>query len=285
MTKKKRKILVTGASGTVGSYIASIFSDDALFLPSRHEMDIADKEQVTRFFDDIHPMAVIHLAAKTNVDECEKNTDEANRVNAQGTQNIAEECKKNGVILIYISTGAVFNGKKKYFTEPDKPDPINVYGKTKLLGEKAVQELVKNHVILRAGWVVGGANKEKKFISYILKQINDGAKEINIVNDTFGTLTYAKELVQYIKILLDTDAQGIYHFGSTGSCSRYEIAKHLVNLLQKDVAVNPVASSFFADKFFAPRPINEVIKSIKLPKQYAIAWQKSLTNYIMGELI
>ena len=154
-----------------------------------------------------------------------------------------------------------------------------------MLGEKAVQELVSDHIVLRAGWVVGGGIKEKKFISYILRQIKDGAKEIAVVNDTFGTLTYAKELVKYIKFLLDTNAQGIYHFGSIGVCSRYEIAKHLMKLLQKDVAVMPVASSFFADKFSAPRPTNEVIKSIKLPTQYATAWQKSLTDYIMGELV
>lgn len=281
---QKKKILVTGSNGTVGSYIASSFPHDLLFLTTRKTLDITNEKNVVGVFNKINPDVVIHLAAKTNVDECEKNNDDAYLVNAIGTQNIAERCRKHNAVLIYVSTGAVFNGEKGYFVEHDEPDPINVYGKTKLLGERAVQKLVDKHIIIRAGWIVGGGSKEKKFISYVLQQVKDGAKEINVVNDKFGTLTYAKELVECMKLLLDENAHGIYHFGSTGVCSRYEIAQHVIDLLDMKVHVNPVSSSMFAHNFFAPRPANEVIKSVKLPPKYLHSWKESLTNYVVNQL-
>lgn len=281
---QKKKILVTGSNGTVGSYVASSFPYDLIFHTTRKTLDITDKKSVMRTFNNINPDVVIHLAAKTNVDECEKNSDEAHLVNVFGTQNIAEGCRKHNAILIYVSTGAVFNGKKTYFTENDKPDPVNIYGKTKLLGEKAIQKLVAKHIIIRAGWIVGGGQKEKKFISYILQQLKDGAKEINVVNDKFGTLTYAKELVERMRFLLDNNAHGVYHFGSTGVCSRYEIAQHVVELLDMKVHVNPVPSSKFADKFFAPRPTNEVLQSVRLSPAYPHSWKESLTNYVVSQL-
>ena len=189
---KKKKILVTGSGGTVGLYVASVFSKDKLFLTTKQNLDITDKKSVFQVFEEIRPDVVIHLAAKTNVDDCEENSREAYLINALGTQNIAEACKKNHVTIVYISSLAVFNGEKEYFTEEDKPKPVNVYGKTKLLGEKAIQKLVKNHIIIRTGWIVGGGMKEKKFISYILQQAKQGKKEIRVVNDKFGTIAYAK---------------------------------------------------------------------------------------------
>lgn len=282
---QKRKILVTGSNGTVGSYVSSLFPHDELFLTTRKTLDIRDKGSVIQMFDNVRPHIVIHLAAKTNVDECEKDSDDANLVNHLGTENIAKACNKYSSTLVYVSTGAVFNGEKTYFTENDKPNPVNIYGKTKLLGEKAVQEFAKNHIIVRAGWIVGGGSKEKKFISYILQQAREGVKEIKVINDKFGTLTYAKELIAYVKFLLDDSASGIYHFGSLGTCSRYEIAHHLMKQLQINTTVVPVSSTLFEDRFFAPRPTYEVLHSLKLAPSYSSSWQKSLTKYIMNELI
>ncbi len=281
---KKKKILVTGSGGTVGLYVASVFSKDKLFLTTKQNLDITDKKSVFQVFEEIRPDVVIHLAAKTNVDDCEENSREAYLINALGTQNIAEACKKNHVTIVYISSLAVFNGEKEYFTEEDKPKPVNVYGKTKLLGEKAIQKLVKNHIIIRTGWIVGGGMKEKKFISYILQQAKQGKKEIRVVNDKFGTIAYAKELVEFIKLLLDKKKRGIYHFGSLGICSRFTIVQYIVKLLRMDILIIPVSSDFFADRFFAPRPKNEAAKSIKLPISYFRPWKESLKEYLLKEL-
>ncbi|MGA2911344.1 MAG: SDR family oxidoreductase [Candidatus Levyibacteriota bacterium] len=281
---KKRKILVTGSLGTVGSYIPSVFKNDDLILTTKLDLDITDKKNVLAKISKERPDVVIHLAAKTNVDECEKNQREAHRVNTIGTKNIALACQKNNTTLVYISTGAVFGGKKPFFTENDKPNPINVYGKTKLLGEHAIKSAGCKYIILRAGWIIGGGKKEKKFISYILKQIKDGQKEIKVINDKFGTITGAKELVKLIKKLLDQKQSGTFHFASLGTCSRFEIAKYVVKLLKKKVTVIPVSSSVFQKNFFAQRPKYEVIQSAKLPKNNFRSWQKSLKDYILNEL-
>jgi dTDP-4-dehydrorhamnose reductase len=281
---KKRKILVTGSLGTVGSYIPAIFKTDELALSTRDDLDITNRKQVFAKIAKEQPNVVIHLAAKTNVDDCEKNQREAHLVNTLGTKNIAMACKKNNAILVYISTGAVFDGKKKFFTEKDKPNPINIYGKTKLLGEEAVKAAGCPYLILRAGWIIGGGKQEKKFISYILKQIENGQTEIKVIDDKFGTITGAKELVVLMKKLLDQKKLGTFHVASLGICSRFEIAKQIVKLLKKDVTITPASSLEFQKSFFAPRPKHEAIQSVKLPKKYFHSWQKSLKDYILSEL-
>lgn len=281
---KKRKILVTGSLGTVGSYVPAIFTTDELFLTSRKDLDITNRKQVLEIITKVHPDVVIHLAAKTNVDECQRNKREAKLVNSSGTMNLAKACKINNSILIYISTGAVFNGKNKFFTENSRPSPINYYGKTKLLGEQAIKKSGCKYIIIRAGWIIGGGKQEKKFISYILKQIEDGQKELKVINDKFGTITSAKELVKNIKYLLKAGQHGTFHFASLGSCSRFEIAEYVVKLLKKDVTVKPVSSITFQKKFSAPRPENEILKSIKLPSKHFRSWQKSLRDYILSEI-
>jgi dTDP-4-dehydrorhamnose reductase len=281
---KKRRILVTGSLGTVGSYVPAIFTTDELILTTRKNLDIINKKQVMRRITNDKPYVVIHLAAKTNVDDCQKNKREAKLINTTGTKNLAQACKKSGAILVYISTAAVFNGRKKYFTENDKPNPVNYYGKTKLLGEQAIKKIGCKYIIIRAGWVIGGGKHEKKFISYILKQIEDGQTEIKAINDKFGTITSAKELVILIKRLLDKNSFGTFHFGSSGACSRFEIAEYVVKLLKKNVRVELVTSAVFQKKFSAPRPEHEVIKSVKLSPKLFRPWQKSLKNYILSEL-
>jgi dTDP-4-dehydrorhamnose reductase len=281
---KKRKILVTGSLGTVGSYIPTIFTTDELFLTSRKDLDITNRKQVLEMITKVHPDVVIHLAAKTNVDDCQNNKKEARLVNESGTLNLAKACKINDSILVYISSGAVFNGKNKFFTENSRPAPINYYGKTKLLGEQAIKKSGCKFIIIRAGWIIGGGKQEKKFISYILKQIEDGRKELKVINDKFGTITSAKELVKQIKYLLKEQQCGTFHFGSSGSCSRFEIAEYIIKLLKINVIVKPVSSTIFQKKFSAPRPEHEVLKSIKLSSNHFRPWQDSLKNYILSEL-
>lgn len=279
---RKRRILVTGSSGTVGSYIPSVFSTDRIVMTTRKDLDITNQQAVLRTLQDVKPDIVIHLAAKTNVEACEKDKDLARAVNALGTQYVSDACEKINAVLVYVSSTAVFDGEKKYFTEQDTPRPINIYGHTKLQGEEVVRQLVKKHYIVRTGWIIGGGQKEKKFVSYIIQQIKEGKKEILAVNDKFGTLTYAKELVEYIRDLLVNSAYGTYHFGSSGVCSRYALAKRVVALLKKGVVIKPVKSSYFADRFSAPRPKREVLQSIKLP--FTRPWKESLREYIMSEI-
>ncbi len=279
----KKRILITGSAGTVGSYTSTLFPEFTLLLTTKNDLDVTKKSMVASVIHKFTPDYVLHLAAKTNVDECEKNPQEAFLTNARGTENIAKACKNVNATLIYLSTSAVFNGKKRFYTEKDSPDPINTYGKTKLQGEDAIQKLLKKYFIVRAGWIIGGGIKEKKFISYMLQQIRDGKKELRVVNDKFGTITYAKELLKFIKDLLPTKNYGVYHFGSSGVCSRFTLAKHLVKLLEKEtIQIQPVASALFANSFSAPRPTYEVIRSQHTT--FPSSWKKNIQEYITNEI-
>lgn len=280
----QRKILVTGSNGTLGSYIASSFPNDSPFLMTKDTLDITQKKAVSQVFEKIRPDVVIHLAAKTNVDACEKDEENAYKVNALGTEFIAKASREHNAFLIYVSTSSVFNGEKKYYTEDDTPCPINIYGKTKLLGEKAIEKENGTYCIIRIGWLIGGGKKEKKFLSYLVQQADEGKKEIQVVNDKFGTIAYARELADFMAFLLETKKHGVYHFGSLGRCSRFTLAEYVMQTLKKDVILQPVSSEAFVDRFFAPRPTNEVLRSVKLPATQFRQWKDSLKDYLQKEL-
>lgn len=278
-----KKILITGGNGVLAQYVKKLFKNYTIFSPGRRELDVTDKKSVQDFFKKNMPRIVIHLAAKTNVDECEKNPKEAFLVNSDGTENVAKACKVNNSFLVYVSTAAVFNGKKDIFYEDDQKDPVNVYGKSKLLGEEYIEQILNNFIIIRAAWLIGGGKREKKFISYIIDQINRGTKGIKVVNDKFGTLTYANELANFIKESLLEERKGIYHFGSKGVCSRYDIAERILLVMNSKINLIPVSSDYFSNVFYAPRPQREVIgsKKIEFPK----TWEKSLEDYLKSEII
>lgn len=279
----KKSVLITGGDGVLAQYVKKSLKDYIIYSPDHKDLDITNKKTIHNFFKSNKPDIVLHLAAKTNVDECEKNPEDAFLVNSEGTKNIAELSREHNSFLVYISTAAVFDGKKDIFYENDSKNPVNVYGKSKLLGENYIETTLKNFLIIRAAWLIGGGKKEKKFISYLIDQINKGEKKLKVVNDKFGTITYAKELADLIGHFLLEQENGIYHFGSRGVCSRFDIARKIVSLMSSDVALEPVSSDYFSPTFSAPRPVREVIGSrkIKFPK----TWEESLEDYLKNEII
>lgn len=279
---KKRLILVTGGKGIVASYISSVFPEYKIILAGKSELDITNKKQVFEALEKWKPFYIIHLAGKTNVDECQKHKREATRINYSGTRNIALACKKIDSTLIYLSTSAIFNGKEKGYYENSIPNPINHYGKTKLRGEMAIKQTIKKYYIIRSGWIIGGGIKQKKFVSFIVQQLRDNKKEIKAVDDKFGTLAYAKDVAEFIKRIISEKPYGVYHYGSKGICSRFMIAKRIITLLDKTAHLIPVKSESFSDRFFAKRPTYEVLKSRKIP--FSKSWQESLDAYILDEL-
>lgn len=283
--KLNSKILVTGGMGTVGSYVKAIFNEGAVFIMGKMDLDVTKIDKVNKVFNKIKPTAIIHLAALTNVDLCEKNPNLAKQINIIGTKNIVSMAKKYDIPLVYISTSAVFNGKElinEGYSEKDIPQPVNIYAKTKLLGEKIVQQNIKNYIIVRGAWMIGGGKKEKKFISYIFNKIKNG-DTVQVVNDKFGTLTYAKDLLEFVKERLSKKEFGLYHFGSTGMCSRYDIANFIKNALKSQSIIEPVSSKEFIKQFPAPRPIYEVIKSVNFP--FKKSWQSVLRKYVEKDLL
>ena len=215
------------------------------------------------------------------MDKCEVEIDHAYLVNVIGTQNVALACQETEAIMVYISTTEVFDGNKKEpYTELDTPSPINIYGKTKFEGEKIVQNILNKYYIIRTCWMFGGKEKDNKFVGKMVKLFNEKEK-IQVVDDKIGSPTYAYDLIAAIKELIKTGYYGLYHFTNKGSCSRYEIAKEIKKVLNVDVKIEPVSSSFFP--LPAPRGKSVASRNYKLELLNIIearTWQDALEEYI-----
>jgi dTDP-4-dehydrorhamnose reductase len=287
------RILVTGAAGVVGGYVAEAFVDHDLVLTDIvgdvERMDVRDPVACRERISSEKPDVVIHLAAATDVDRCEQEPDYAFATNAIGTQNVALACQGAGATLVYTSTAGVFGGEKPDapYTEFDTPGPVNVYGESKLAGERAVETLLDRYYICRAGWMVGGGPKDKKFIGKLVEIIDSGTSHLRAVNDKFGTPTYARDLATGIRGLIDTGYYGLYHLVNRGgSCTRYDVAVALVDLLgRSDLTVEPVSSAFFplpAQRARSEAMVNYRLELLGLNEQRH--WRDALEWYVRNEL-
>ncbi|QQS35526.1 MAG: dTDP-4-dehydrorhamnose reductase [Ignavibacteriales bacterium] len=287
------KILVTGAAGMLAAEVVPeliskghtvIETDINLRLPSIEKLDFTDIKSVEEIIIKNKPDFIFHLAALTDVDLCEKDPDLAYRVNFIGTENIALMCYKYEIPLLYISTGGVFNGQKPSpYTEFDIPDPVNKYADSKLRGETIIQNLLTKYFILRAGWMIGGGDIDKKFVFKIVQQLKEGKTELNVVNDKFGSPCFTFDFAKQILPIVETGRYGIYHIANGGMVSRFEIASRIVELmkLSDKVKINAINSAQFP--LPAPRARSEAIENYKL-KLLEINlmphWQKSLERYL-----
>jgi dTDP-4-dehydrorhamnose reductase len=284
-------MLVTGAGGMVGSYVPAVFQDYDVILTDRVEgstyLDVRDPLAVKEAVADAKPDFLLHLAAATDVDRCEQEPDWAYHTNAIGTQNVALACQAFDLPMAYVSTAGVFWGDKpEPYIEFDVPRPANVYGLSKLAGEQIVSSLLRRYYIVRAGWMIGGGKKDKKFVGTIARLMVEGRNPLKIVNDKLGTPTYAKDLLGGIDTLLKTGYYGLYHLVNKGCCSRYDVALVIRDVLQRpDIEILPVSSAYFP--LPAPRARSEVMRNLKLELlglDHMRPWQEALREYIVGEL-
>lgn len=297
------KVLITGASGMLANDIIKellnsgkeVFGEDILLakgdkyirLPDIKEIDIYDLAAMDEWFTHEKPDYVFHLAAETDVDICHQKEEHAYKVNYIGTENIALMCLKHHVRLLYISTAAVFDGSKHTpYTEDDEPEPskaANVYGRSKLLGEMAIKRFLNKYFIVRAGWLVGGWELDKKFVYKIVRQLRSGADKLRVVNDKFGSPTFTSDFAANLLPLLASERYGIYHMVNKGTASRYEIALKIVDLmgLKDKVRVLPITSEEFI--LPAPRPRSEMMRNLHLELigiDHMPPWEDSLEKYI-----
>ena len=253
------KIMITGAYGMLGSDLREVLKNFELICTGSKDLDITDKEKVMEFISEKSPDLVINAAAYTAVDDCETHYDEAYAVNALGPKNLAIACKSIDVPLVHISTDYVFDGSKRTpLVETDNLGPQSAYGKTKLEGEKFIQENTDKYFILRTAWLYGlhGNNFVKTMLD--LAETHD---EITVVNDQIGSPTYSLDLAVAITNLLHSDKYGIYHVTNEGECSWYEFAKLIFELSDVDVNVIPVSTEEFPRP--APRPHYSVLDNKK----------------------
>jgi len=258
------KTLIVGANGMLGFDLCKVFPD-AVKLTHR-ELDITNRDQVLESIRRIKPDLVINAAAYTDVEGCEDKQALAFKVNGYGPGYIAEACNKMGATLVHFSTDYVFDGSKTEYIESDAPNPINVYGRSKLLGEQEIAEKLDDYKIIRISWLFGAHGKN--FVDTMLKLSGEMA-EVKVVNDQFGKPTYTVDLAHKIEELTELEA-GIYHLTNEGICSWYEFASAFI-----DNAV-PCTSEEFPRK--AKRPKYSVLVNTKTgPMRH---WKEALEDYL-----
>lgn len=286
-----KKLFITGSGGMVGHYAKHVFDDFDLMLTDiegdYERLDVTDDRETEKLISQVRPDIVLHLAAATDVDRCEEDRTWAYKCNRDGTRNVAMACKNCNAIMVYISSGSVFSGKlNRPARESDIPDPVNIYGMSKLAGEREVISILKRFYIVRAGWMMGGGiGKDKKFIGKIMKKILSGEKNLRVINDRFGSPIYAKDLLAGIKRLLSINGYGIYHMvnGNEHRCSRYDITIALKEILKmKDLDVQ--AFSFDEFTLFAPRSYSEELENFRLEQEglnFMRPWKDALREYLV----
>jgi dTDP-4-dehydrorhamnose reductase len=282
-------IMVTGSGGMVGSYLLDSFRPEELCLTDLSEtaricpLDVRNADDVNATMRRVRPTCVLHLAAETDVDRCEREVDHAYATNTIGTYNVALACLENKAEMIYVSSTAVFDGTKEDpYNEFDTPVPTTVYSKTKYEGEQIVRDICPRWYILRAGWMYGGGKLDKKFVGKVAAQCASGKTELRAVNDKFGTPTYGHDLVANIKFLLGRKKYGLYHVVDRGGCcSRYDIAVEIANYFDRGIQVLPVSSNEFT--LSANRSKSEAAVSYKLDLlglNCMRPWREALHEYL-----
>lgn len=276
------KILITGADGQLGRALQKelLKKDYKLLLTDAEQMDITDSESTNKVFASFKPNVVINCAAFTNVDKCEIEEDKAFKANAQGPENLVDACLKYDACLVHISTDYVFDGEKKEpYIESDNANPQSVYGKSKLVAEKIVQEKMKKYFIVRTAWMFGdGENFVRKIVSNAKNR-----DAVTVVDDQFGSPTSSMELAKVISLLIDSSKYGIYHASCEGFCSWAEFAEEIFHQLGMNVKVMHVKSSEYVSK--VKRPKNSVLKNQKLLENFNYKmkdWKSALREYIDG---
>ena len=223
------RIYITGAKGMLGKAAAPVFAERYDVFPRDfHETDVCDAQAIDKEIRLAKPKFVLHLAAMTDVDGCEANPDEADRINAVGTRNVALACRRRDAIMIYVSTGMVYNGLKDApYIEFDPISPINAYARSKYRGELNVRDILSRFYIFSTCWLFGGGRDDKKFVGKIVQRAR-ASREIRAVNDKFGSPTYTVDLARGMCGFIESELYGRYHCVNTGCTSRLEMAREIV---------------------------------------------------------
>ena len=288
------KCLVTGANGMLGSALCPLLSvkgHEVIMtdINTPHArigfLDVRDLKSVKEEIGKTKPDIIFHLSAETDVDKCQLQPDHAYITNTIGTENIALACQKHRIPMVYISTCGVFDGRKaEPYNEFDQPNPISVYTKSKYEGEKIVRSLLDNYFIFRAGWMIGGGKKDKKFVAKIVELLKT-KDTLTVVEDKRGCPTFTKDFSECIIKIIGMGRYGLCHVTNEGIASRYDIACKIVEYMgRQDVKVKPISSGAFP--LPAPRPDSEAVDNYKL-RLLGIRmrkWEEALKEYLQ-ELI
>ena len=275
-------ILVTGSTGQLGSDVVKelLKRDYSTLSPNRSEFNLCSEDSIRNYILNSNCEAIVHCAAYTQVDKAEDEKDLCIKINATATKHIVKCAKILDIPMIYISTDYVFDGTKDgEYTENDETNPINIYGESKLAGEKYVQEILDKYYIVRTSWVfnINGKN----FIETMLR-LSKANNQLSIVNDQIGSPTYTKDLSRLLVDMLETSKYGLYHATNEGYCSWYEFANTIFKLANINIDIKAINSNEYASR--AKRPLNSKLSKDKLI-EYGFKplphWEDALKDYLI----
>ena len=286
------KILVTGANGQLGNEIRRIcrnFPGLEFIFTDVDMLDITNPDAVSVFMEASKPAIVVNCAAYTNVDGAEVNVKNVRKINSLAPQVLAAACAMQDAFLIHISTDYVFDGETHVpYTEDDETNPISVYGNSKLEGEEKIKTVFDNYLIIRTSWMYSEFGHN--FVRTIMALAQEH-ESIEIVNDQFGSPTYARDLANtiidiIIKSILNPKAYlpGIYHYANQGSCSWYEFAQEILNIAGiTKCQLIPVSTDQFPA--VAKHPKYSVLDTSKVRSSFGIGipnWRDSLRDCLLS---
>ncbi|MBN2324077.1 MAG: dTDP-4-dehydrorhamnose reductase [Spirochaetes bacterium] len=283
-------IWLVGNRGQLGADMEKLLRDgNVAFIASDLEVDITDGRAVERFSSHKKIKWIINCAAYTAVDRAETEREKAFSINSTGAYNLAAAAKKTGAGIVYISTDYVFDGDREgEYTEEDAPNPVSVYGKSKLEGETHTRDTTDKHYIIRTAWLYGG--KRGNFVSTMLSLFKKGG-EVRVVSDQYGSPTWTKDLAAAVLRIVESGAGGfgVYHYSSEGRTSWYGFAREIheqgtvLGMLDKKSAVVPITTADYPTA--AKRPHNSCLSKERIRKTFGVEiprWQDSLKNYLLG---
>ena len=281
-------ILVTGGNGQLGCSLrlASAESLHRYIFTDVEELDITSVEAIEAFFQSERPDVVVNCAAYTAVERAEEDESQADLINHKAVALLAAACQRHDAMLIHISTDYIFSGEGDTpYTEECAPAPINAYGRTKLSGERAVEESGCRHIILRTSWLYSefGNNFVKTMQSLMTTR-----SEVRVVADQIGTPTYAGDLAAAITYIINSGQLGkcgTYHYSNEGACSWYDFACEIARLSESNCKVTPCTTEEYPTK--AQRPRYSVLDNSKFISTFGIAipeWHESLAKAVRSSL-
>jgi len=279
-----QSIIVFGATGQLGTDLVEVLRHEnnfEVFAVSHQDADCTDREAVRRMFAQVRPDIVVNCAAFVRVDECEERVDDAFRVNAVGAFNVAKACAEIEALCVFISTDYVFDGAKDSpYAESDIPNPINVYGASKLAGEYLTRLAARRCLIVRTASLfgkTGARGKGGNFVETIIKKAK-AHEPIKVVNDITMSPTYSRDAANGLAALLRNRATGLFHMANTGVCTWYALAKTISEFADLGNAIHPVSSSELGLR--AARPKNSALITEQTGFQLP-PWKDALKAYLV----
>ena len=275
-------ILLTGATGQLGSDLKQELQrrNHTVYGFGSRDLDITDAQAVSESIHRLCPDAVMHCAAYTAVDMAEEERELCERINRQGTENIARVCGEMNCKMLYISTDYVFSGGGVRPWEPDDAAaPLNFYGLTKYRGEEAVRRSVPKHFIVRTSWVFGVHGKN--FVKTMLR-LSKEREQLTVVNDQIGSPTYTRDLSVLLADMIGSEKYGTYHAANEGYCSWYDFASAIIQKSGRKTKVLPVSSDAYPRK--AVRPLNSRMCKEKLVENGFSKlpdWEDALNRFLV----